>query len=250
MNGIRTYLIFSIIALSGLALLAVSQQLGSTDNQTAKAFLEEASGLFLISGILSILYKKFIDENQHGEIKQLLKIHNSLDESGFLEYHSKHNEYKFSDLINNSDSLTIVLNDGLGWIKLYAGDLRERFKKRNTTTTFYQIDPDSEFVLAISKKVSCSPDDYKKKLEAAKTELTKLHQEGNKGKLEIYRIKTFPTNSIFMTEDKLIITPYTMASTRGTVPVFVYSSAPDKGVSKVITEDLNNLKKYRTKIYP
>lgn len=163
MNWTNTYLVSSIIAIIGLMIMVVNQQTSYPISQAIKPFLDQVSSLLFISGTLSVLYKKFIDESQQEEIKKILKIHNSLQESGFVEYRPKHNEYNFAELINDSEELTFILNDGLSWIKHNAGDLRNRFNKKHTITVFYQVDPDGDFIPAISKKVSYSLDDYKKK---------------------------------------------------------------------------------------
>ena len=43
-----------------------------------------------------------------------------------------------------------------------------------------------------------------------------------RGKLTIYRLKTYPTRSIFLTESMLIEIPYQVASGRTNIPAFRY----------------------------
>ena len=49
-----------------------------------------------------------------------------------------------------------------------------------------------------------------------------------KGELRIFRLKTYPTKTVFLTEDTLIETPYQTASGRTNVPVFIYRSVARK----------------------
>ncbi len=245
----KEYIVFSVLAILGLLCIVWSQSLEATSRFAP--FLDAVASTLLMGGLLGVLYKKFVDGMHYKEIRRMLGIHAAINESGFIDFIPKMNEYNYANLISESEELTVVVNDGLSWTKHYANDLRNRFN-RDTKTILFNLDPDSEFIPALAKKVHYSSEDYKSKLETAKTELIKLYDESDKkGSLEIYRLRNFPTHSVYLTEEKLVITPYQMASKRLNVPAFVYD-ATDKsaGVFKDVHEDLNYLFEESTKVYP
>lgn len=245
----REYIVFSVIAIFGLLCIVLSQAL--TTGSKLIPFLDAVASTLLMGGVLGILYKKFVDGHHYKEIKRLLRVHDSVDDAGLLEFHPKVNEFNYAEIINNSEDLTIVVNDGLSWIKHYASDLRKRFNKK-TKTVFFNLDPESEFIAAFAHKVNYTPEDYKSKLDTAKVELLKLYDESNKnGKLEIHLLRNFPTHSLYLTEKRLIITPYQMSSKRLNIPVFVYDAEDKtKHVYRDISEDLTHCFSEGRKIFP
>ena len=245
----REYIVFSVVAILGLLCIVWSQSLSDTNGWVP--FLDAVSSTLLMGGLLGVLYKKFVDGLHYKEIKRLLKVHDAIDDSGLLEFHPKVNEFNYAEIINEANELTIVVNDGLSWVKHYANDLRNRFNQ-DTKTVLFKLDPDSEFIPAFANKVNYTTKDYKSKLDTARVEIIKLYDESSKkGTLEIHLLKNFPTHSLYLTEKKLIITPYQMSSKRLNIPVFVYD-AEDKsrGVFKDINQDLNHCFEEGKKVYP
>jgi hypothetical protein len=65
-----------------------------------------------------------------------------------------------------------------------------------------------------------------------------------KGQLKIYRLKTYPTRSIFLTEKVLVETPYQIASGRANIPVFVYRKvARHDSIFGFAKHDIESLRK-------
>ena len=244
----REYFIFSILIILGLSIIVLDQQLA---NEKYSPYLNALASTALISGLLGALYKKYIDGIHYQEIRKLLKIHESIEDSGLLEYHKKSNEYNYANLINNSKELTVVVNDGLKWINNNANDIRNRFN-RKTTTTFVHLDPESKFIPALAEKVGYTVEEFIKKLEMAKKELINLYDESDKrGTLEIFQFKTYPTKSIYLTESILVITPYQAAAKRLNIPVFVYDATNwNSGYYKDVVIDLNHIYTESNKVYP
>ena len=248
-SQMKEYIVFSVVAIVGLLCIVWSQSLDSTNELVP--FLDAVSSTLLMGGVLGVLYKKFVDGLHYKEIKRLLKVHDAIDDSGLLEFHPKVNEFNYTKIINEAKELTIVVNDGLSWIKHHANDLRNRFNQ-DTKTILFKLDPNSEFIPAFANKVNYTSNDYKSKLDTARVELLKLYDESTKkGTLEIHLLKNFPTHSLYLTEKQLIITPYQMSSKRLNIPVFVYDAEDkSKRVVKDIYEDLEHCFEEGKKIYP
>lgn len=76
----------------------------------------------------------------------------------------------------------------------------------------------------MAEKLGISPDDLKRKIKDTWRRLEEIYSDsGKKGTLNIYKIKTYPTRSIFLTENTLVETPYQIASGRTNIPVFVFN---------------------------
>jgi hypothetical protein len=68
-----------------------------------------------------------------------------------------------------------------------------------------------------------------------------------KGKLRIYRLKTYPTRSIFLTENLLVETPYQTACGRINIPAFVYRKVPaPDSLYGFASHDVDGLRKEAT----
>lgn len=225
-KAVRVYVISSILIILGLVAIAIGDRL--PEGHGSLTYLRELSSVFLVGGVLAILFRVFHDRAYEANLRRLLRIHDSVDELGLVEILPEVQDYNFTDVINDRDYLSVVMNDGLRWIGNNAVPLQERFSK-NTHTEFFLIDPDSDFVAILAGKVSQDPDDLKKKIQDAWKRVRELYEKSDmKGELKVYKIKTFPTRSIFLSEDELIETPYQTASGRARIPVFIYKQVPRK----------------------
>ena len=249
MTKTAEYIVLSIITIIGLSLIVIQEKLTlstATDNA-----LSAVSSTLLVGGILGVLYKKFIDTNHFDEIKDMLGLHKAVVKSGLLEFHQEHKTFSFESLVHDSSELTVILNDGLGWVRNNTDELRKRFNRPSMTRLFI-VDPEGVFVPAIAKKVNYTEDDYKAKLLSSKSQLENLHNESDKkGTLEICYLKNFPTKSIFLTEKYLVLTPYQASSKRVNVPVLVYDSTrKELGMMAECHQDFELMQQESTRVYP
>lgn len=249
MANIRQYLVLAGLVVVGLLLIVLQQSLGNA--HWANSYLNAISSTLLMGGVLGVLYKKYIDDEHYKELKKMLRIHESIEDSGLLEYHVKSNDFNYSHLITESKELTVVVNDGHKWVTINANDLRERFN-RDTTTRFIHLDQNNPFVHALVLKTGYKHSEFVSKLDTARTELTKIYEESKKkGKLEIYAMETYPTHSIYLTEKKLVITPYQISSKRLNIPVYIYdATSSDRGYFKDVKSDLEHIISDAKKIFP
>lgn len=217
----RTYVVASILIILGLLAIAYKGTLPA--DSSIASYLGELASALLVGGLLSILFKVFQEKESEKNLRRLMRIHDSVDELGLTEILPESQAYNFTPLIENEEYLHIVMNDGLRWVGNNAVSLQGRFSKKGTTTEIFLLDPDANFTAEIAKKFSTSHADYKKKIESTWTQLLQLYQQSTKcGTLKIYKLKNFPTRSIFITENQLIETPYQTASGRAKIPVYVY----------------------------
>ena len=216
----RQYVIASILIIVGLVSIALKGQLPDTSRWLP--YLSEFSSALLVGGLLSILFKIFQDKEYETTLRRLLRIHDSVDELGLKEIMPEVQAYNFTDIIHDADSLVIVMNDGLRWVGNNTVALQERFSKKSTTENF-TVDPDSSFVSTLAAKTSVNDDDMKKKIRDTWQRLEEAYNKSTKmGSLKIYRLKTYPTKSMFLTEEQFVETPYQTASGRASIPVFIY----------------------------
>lgn len=216
----RYYVIASVLIILGLVSIAYSGTLADSDWRSP--YLGEFSSALLVGGLLSVLFKIFQDRESEITLRRLFRIHDSIEEVGLVEVLREAQAYNFTDIIEDSDNLSIVMNDGLRWIGNNTVNLQNRFSKQ-TVTNFYLVDPDSPFVTSLASKMGLTTEELQRKIRDSWKRLYDCYERSNpKGVLRIYRLKTYPTRSIFLSETIYVETPYQTASGRVNVPVFVY----------------------------
>jgi hypothetical protein len=210
--------------ITGLAAIAYKGHLTATDpSYWLIPYLQELSSALLVGGLLSILFRIFETRESESTLRRLLRIHDSVDELGIKEVLSESQGYNYTALIQESHTLTIVMNDGLRWVGNNTVSLQNRFSKGGTITEVFTVDPDGAFVTPLAAKTDTTVDDLSKKIRETWKRLGEIYSHSHKkGKLHIYRLKTFPTKSVFLSESSLVETPYQTASGRTNVPVFIY----------------------------
>lgn len=216
----RQYIIASILIIIALISMVYKASLPTTSLLTP--YLSDFNSALLVGGLLSILFKIFQDKESESTLRRLLRIHDSVDDLGLKEIMPEVQAFNFTDIIQNSDSLVVVMNDGLRWVGNNTVALQNRFSKKSITEIF-TVDPQSNFVSILAAKTSTTEADLQKKIRDTWARIEDAYNKSTKkGDLIIYSLKTYPTKSIFLTEDQLVETPYQTASGRASIPVFVY----------------------------
>jgi len=217
----RGYIIASILIIVGLIAIAYKGTLPATDWKLP--YLTELSSALLVGGLLSVLFKLFQDKESENELRRMLRIHDSVDELGLVEIVPESQGYNFTLAIEESDHLSVVMNDALRWVGNNTVSLQNRLSRKGKTTEVFVVDPDSSFVDSLAAKTGITKEDLQKKIKETWKRLEEIYNSSEKkGTLKIYRLKTYPTRSMFLTEDTLIETPYQVASGRANIPVYVY----------------------------
>lgn len=223
----RIYVVSSILIILALAALFWKGTLPVSPPDWKAPYLSELSSALLISGLLSVLYRVFVDSESANNLKRLLRIHDSVDDLGLEEILAGSNRPNYFELITESDSLSIVLNDGLRWVGNHAIPLQDRMGKRGNTTEVFLIDPESSAIACLASKTSLSEEELRKKISDSWARLDQLWANSEKrSAITIYKLKHFPTRSLFLSEDRLIEAPYQIASGRTDPPSYMYRRVP------------------------
>ncbi|MGA3161201.1 MAG: hypothetical protein ABSC77_08275 [Terracidiphilus sp.] len=223
----KTYVTASILII--LALIAIACENLWPSQSWQFVYLTNFSSALLVSGLLTVLYRLLQEKQSDSTLRRLMRIHDSIDEMGLIEIEAHHQGYNFTNLIELSDHLVVVMNDGSRWVGNNTVALQVRFSKE-TLTEVFTVDPDSAFVDCLAHKTSLTVDDVRRRIHDTWNRLDQIyHQSEKSGRLKIYRLKTYPTRSLFLTENTLVETPYQIASGRINIPAFVYHKvdAPD-----------------------
>ena len=217
----RLYVIASVMIIISLICIAYNGSLDPAAWQ--KPYVSDFSSALLVGGLLSLLFKIFQDKESETRMRRLMRIHDSVDELGLVEILPEVQGYNFTALIEESDSLSVIMNDGLRWVGNNTTALSKRFSKKSSTE-FFTVDPESPFVGILAKKVSCDPNDLKRKITETWQRIEDAYNKSEKKSgFTIYAISTFPTRSLFLTENELVETPYQTAAGRAKIPLYLYS---------------------------
>jgi hypothetical protein len=103
------------------------------------------------------------------------------------------------------------------------------------------LDHEGDFAPMIAKRVGSDAPTYVAKLKTAQDELTAAYRDSDcHGTLEIFKLKTFPAQSIFMSEKTLIVTLYQTSMKRMSVPLLVYDASDQtKLMYRFVKDDLD-----------
>lgn len=236
----RHYIIASVLMIVGLLAMFFR---GQIPNEILVQFLGDLSSAVLVSGSLSLLFKIFQEKESERTLKELLKIRDNLVDLGLEEMKPNVQVYDYSNIILNSKELNIVMNDGQRWVGNNTVQLQKRFSE-NTITNFFLVDPESAFVTVLANKVGTTPDKLKEKIKDTWCKLKNAYElSAKQGELNIYCLKTYPTKSIFLSENLLIETPYQTSCGRANIPVFIYKNiAREDSLYKFVEMDIKALK--------
>lgn len=217
----RIYIIGSILFILGL--LSITWQQSEIIPTWIKPYCDEFSSALIVGGLLSLLFKIFQDKQSENNLKRFLRIHDSVDDCGLQEIVKEAQSYSFSSIIENSKKLSIIMNDGLRWTGNNTVSLQKRLSTNNTITEMFTVDPDSDFVNCLAQKTSIDKIDVQKKIKETWKRLDEIYNSSDKkGQMTIFKLKTYPTKSLFISEDICIETPYQISSGRVKIPVIVY----------------------------
>lgn len=243
----RHYIIASVLVIIGLLAMIFT---GNISNDTVAQFFGDLSSAILVSGLISLLFKIFQDRESEHTLRKLLKIHNSIIDLGLEEIKPNVQAYDYSDIILNSKELNIVMNDGQRWVGNNTVQLQKRFSQE-TTTNFFLVDPESEFVTILANKVGTTAEKLKEKIEDTWTRLKDTYKLSERqGRLNIYCLKTYPTKSIFLSDDFLIETPYQTSCGRVNIPLFIYKKiACEDSLYRFVEMDIKTLKNESRLVY-
>ncbi len=224
-----TYAVLATLTGAGLAFLLGAAYLH--DSPTGSIFLNHLGVVFLISGVLGLIEKRFGEASLINHIRQLFDLRRAVVESGLRDIACGDDRAYpgYRDLIAASRTLTVVVNYGSKWISNYAGALQDRFKNPGMETDFVLLDPKAKFVGLLAEKQGDRLEDVQFKINHACDNLKHIHaRAGGLGRLRVMCMPFFPTHAIYLGSEYGIITLYPAASNVQEVPVFSFINTGDE----------------------
>jgi hypothetical protein len=239
----RAYIYLSVFIILGLVSIVLKTHLDPQNN--FYPYLDQLPAVFLVSGVLGLLYKIVEQKEEQQNLRRLFRIHDSVEKAGLLEIVHESQGYNYTQLIAESKKLSIVVNDGKRWVGNNSVKLSERFSTKGTITELFTVDPDSSFVRPLAGKVGSEEAELREKIKSTWKLLKESYQESTRqGELTIYALKNYPTESVYHTERFTVITPYQISSGRTIVPVFVYRQVTGADtMHDFVGRDLESLRK-------
>jgi hypothetical protein len=233
------YIVFITLVVIGLMLTLIQEKLGT--GSAWYPYLTQISSSLLAGGVISILYKAFVDRHADRNLKTLLRIHESINEAGLEEVRMDSRMYNFTEFLERSDSVSVVLNDGLRWVGQYSVDLEKRFGRKGASTEMFVVDPRGPFCAALARKTDMSVEELASKIQQTVLLLKTTYERSSQlGALRIYYLKNYPTHAVFASEDRVIITSYQISGGRHTVPLYIYRvNTNNRGYAATVLHDLD-----------
>lgn len=246
---VKHYFILALIIIIGFALFLIQAWCCSPAGFWYNAIGNIASAL-LISGTLSLLHRIFLKVDEERKLITIFNISKAIQKSGLSHIETDSTQYHFTDLIKNSEKFFAIMNDGLRWVGNHSPALETRFNRKDTKTEFYLVDPSSDFCKALAIKTDVELEALKLKIIQTISLLESTYNKTQKkGTLHIYLLKNYPTQSIFYTEAKVILTPYQTSSGRNIIPLYEYNYKEDElSIGSYLYKDLERVRN-ESKLY-
>lgn len=246
-NGIsqKVIIISLVIAVVGLiALLAAEfkkSELGSWYSA-----LTSVLQVVIISSIATLVNEWLIKsdnikviESIRDDIKRNTAVKANISELGLVDVYKDANDFKFKEIIENSQNLIVCVNHGRTWLSQRSEYFKFRFRNVRNKTTFIFSDPDGDSAKIIAKKEGKNANDLKLRVEEA---IKILRDSGGIGdKLKIYFQPYYTCQTVILADDMLILTPYYNSSGRYSVPLFVYKNMGETSYYHKIHSDIQSL---------
>lgn len=240
---IRYYVIFSILCLMGIILLYV--RAANIDKASLwYTMIGDLASALLICGAVSLLQEIFTNDESYRKIMNLFKVSEAVKDSGLTDIKTDSNDYNFKDLIRNSENFYTIMNDGLRWVETNSPALVERFSHKGYSTEFYFVDPEGAFAPALATKTARELQSLKEKIKQSVQTIKDTYERSRKqGVVKIYYLKNYPTQSLFYTDNTVIVTSYQTSCGRNIVPLYEYRySKRETNIAKYLYNDLDNVR--------
>ena len=247
---IRYYVIFSILCLMGILLLWV--RAGYIDNTSLwYTMIGDLASALLICGVVSLLQEIFTNDESYRKIMNLFKVSEAVKDSGLTDIKTDSNDYNFKDLIRDSENFYTIMNDGLRWVETNSPALVDRLSHKGYSTEFYFVDPEGAFAHALATKTKRELQSLKEKIKQSVQTIIDTYERSRKqGVVKIYYLKNYPTQSLFYTDNTVIVTSYQTSCGRNIVPLYEYRySKRETNIAKYLYNDLDNVRNESKLIY-
>jgi hypothetical protein len=147
--------------------------------------------------------------------------------------------FDFTETFEESEKLTVILNDGRGLVSNYYQRFVNRFQRESSQTTVILMHPNSPAVDLHAAKVGTTPEGLRIKIAETIQLLKRANIRGRH--LRILGHDMYNTMSVFLTEKEAIVTPYFLSKVRRTPPVLSFVGNGRESFYHKLKEDADAL---------
>lgn len=237
-------LIASILIILGLVCYFVQTKIPIQTNPGLNTIFGNLGSAVLICGLLNLLQDLITKKYDDDRLRELLGISLSIKQSLLKTILTDSSEYNYKDIIMKSINFHAIMNDGLRWIGNNSAFLEKRFSKKATMTEFYLVNPEGMFCPALALKTEKEVCDLQSKIKSSVDQIeATFNRSKRQGTLRIYYLKNYPTQTLFYSDDSVIVTPYQTSSGRSIIPLYEYKYI--KGEQSIASHLFGDLKNVR-----
>lgn len=208
------------------------------------AIVGNVASVVLISGLLTLLQNLIVKKFDDDKLLTLLQLSKSIVQSGLRRILTNCAEYNYTQLIEKSKRFSAIMNDGLRWVGNQTPILEKRFNSKHTETEFFLVNPQGDFMKPLAGKTSTTITDLERKIEQTVSLIESTYEKSKKGgHLRIYYLGHYPTQTLFYTENRVLVTPYQTSSGRNIIPLYEYEY--EKGVVSIASYLVEDLERVR-----
>lgn len=216
-------LIISLLVLVGLTCYLIQAHIDPSAHPEWNTAVGNIGSAVLICGLLTMFQNLITKHMEDANLRHLLGISESIKESNLKTILTDSSKYDYTEIVTKSTTFIAILNDGLRWVGNNSPSLEKRFSKAHTLTEFYLVDPESHFCQALAIKTLKTLPELRSKIEQSVSQLESTYNRTSKnGELKIYYLKNYPTQTLFYSDDTVVVTPYQISSGRATIPLYEY----------------------------
>jgi len=165
----------------------------------------------------------------------------SLEDLGLVDANPDSYSYSFKDLILTSRELTVVVNDGRGWVGRHIEFLQNRMLLPNRKTIFIFQHPESTMCTEVmAKKFEQSPTFLQEKIRETVKELCS-YKRASTHELQILGHFLFNTYSLFLTDEYAVVVPYYISPGRNTVPALFFEKRGQSSQYQRFSNDIQQV---------
>jgi hypothetical protein len=252
----------------GVAALYIAEVSNQVQHQVRTAFLREFATIAIVAGTLQVAFefmqrREFfasISDAQRSVTESISELHNSVIATiqamraevlskltitqqvydlGLVEARPDANAHDFADLLRSARSLIIVLNDGRTWVSNNAARLRDRFEDGRLETRFFFVHPRSSMLPVLAKKDGTTVDTLSAKIQETIDMLRGMCTQHSR--VTVLGHYLYNPQSVFLSDEHALLTPYFHARTRRTVPLLRFVDRGDGSFFRELGEDLEAL---------
>ena len=238
-------LVIALLVVVGLSCYVIQAHIDPKAFPEWNTAVGNVGSAVLICGLLTLLQNLVTKHMEDANLRHMLGISESIKDSNLKTILTDSSKYDYKDFITKSTTFAAILNDGLRWVGNNSPSLEKRFSRKNTMTEFYLVDPQGPFCQALAVKTLKSLGELQSKIEQSVSQLESTFNRTSKnGELRIYFLKNYPTQTLFYSDDAVVVTPYQVSSGRATIPLYEYVNEEGRdSIASHLFKDLENVRK-------